>query len=52
MQSRNFSLGVALGEGKTLEEILGERIAVTEGVHTAKALRVMARNNGQCRLGQ
>lgn len=45
MQSRNFSLGVALGEGKTLEEILGERIAVTEGVHTAKALKVMAKNN-------
>ncbi len=45
MQSRNFSLGVQLGEGKTLEEILGDRIAVTEGVHTAKALRVMARNN-------
>ncbi|NQZ14037.1 MAG: NAD(P)-dependent glycerol-3-phosphate dehydrogenase [Alphaproteobacteria bacterium] len=45
MQSRNFSLGVALGEGKTLEEILGDRIAVTEGVHTAKALRVMAKNN-------
>lgn len=45
MQSRNFSLGVALGEGKTLEEILGERIAVTEGVHTAKALRVMSKNN-------
>ncbi len=45
IQSRNFSLGVALGEGKTLEEILGDRIAVTEGVHTAKALRTMARNN-------
>ncbi len=45
MQSRNFSLGVALGQGKTLEEILGDRIAVTEGVHTAKALRVMAKNN-------
>lgn len=45
MQSRNFSLGVALGEGKTLEEILGERIAVTEGVHTAKALKVMAGNH-------
>lgn len=45
MQSRNFSLGVALGEGKTLEEILGDRIAVTEGVHTAKALRLMAREN-------
>jgi glycerol-3-phosphate dehydrogenase (NAD(P)+) len=45
MQSRNFSLGVQLGEGKTLEEILGDRIAVTEGVHTAKALKVMASNN-------
>ncbi len=45
MQSRNFSLGVALGEGKSLEEILGERVAVTEGVYTAEALRVMARNN-------
>jgi glycerol-3-phosphate dehydrogenase (NAD(P)+) len=45
MQSRNFSLGYALGEGKTVEEVLGKRIAVTEGVHTAKALRVMARNN-------
>ncbi len=45
MQSRNFSLGVALGQGKTLEEILGDRIAVTEGVHTAKALTVLARNN-------
>lgn len=45
MQSRNFSLGMALGEGKTVEEVLGERIAVTEGVHTAKALQVMARNH-------
>ncbi len=45
MQSRNFSLGMALGKGQTLEEILGERIAVTEGVHTAKALQVMAGNN-------
>lgn len=45
MQSRNFSLGFELGQGKTLEEILGDRIAVTEGVHTAKALRVMAKNN-------
>lgn len=45
MQSRNFSLGVALGEGKSLDEILEDRIAVTEGVHTAKALMVMARDN-------
>lgn len=45
MQSRNFSLGVALGQGKTLKEILDLRNSVTEGVHTAKALMVMAKNN-------
>ncbi len=42
VQSRNFSLGAALGEGKTLEEILGPRKAVTEGVHTAKAALELA----------
>ncbi len=36
--SRNFSLGEALGEGKSLEEVLNNRVAVTEGVHTAAAL--------------
>lgn len=45
MQSRNFSLGVALGQGQTLEEILAKRNSVTEGVYTAKALAVMAKNN-------
>lgn len=45
MQSRNFSLGVALGQGKTLEEILSGRTSVAEGVFTAKALTVMAKNN-------
>lgn len=45
MQSRNFSLGVAIGEGKKVEDILKDRKSVTEGVHTAKALMVMARNN-------
>lgn len=45
MQSRNFSLGAALGEGKTLQEILAGRVSVTEGVHTAKALVAMAKNN-------
>ncbi len=45
MQSRNFSLGVALGQGQTLEEILSKRNSVTEGVYTAKALTVMAKNN-------
>lgn len=45
MQSRNFSLGVALGQGKALADILARRNSVTEGVHTAKALSVMAKNN-------
>ncbi len=45
MQSRNFSLGAALGKGEKLADILGARNSVTEGVHTAKALVVMAKNN-------
>lgn len=36
--SRNFSLGVALGRGDKLADILGARTAVTEGVATAPAL--------------
>lgn len=46
MQSRNFSLGVALGEGRTLDEILGERKAVTEGVHTASSVMSLAADLG------
>ena len=45
MKSRNYSLGAALGEGKTLEEILSTRKAVTEGVHTAKATLALAKKN-------
>lgn len=37
-QSRNMSLGLALGEGKTLDEIMSSRNAVTEGVHSANAV--------------
>jgi glycerol-3-phosphate dehydrogenase (NAD(P)+) len=37
-QSRNMSLGRALGEGKALADILGSRSAVTEGVYTAGAV--------------
>jgi len=36
--SRNFSLGLALGRGQTLADILAGRSAVTEGVATAPAL--------------
>lgn len=42
MQSRNFSLGVALGSGRPLADILGERKAVTEGVFSARAVIELA----------
>jgi len=42
MQSRNYSLGLALGQGRTLDEILGERNSVAEGVYTASAAVALA----------
>lgn len=42
MQSRNFSLGVALGKGQTLENILKNRTAVTEGIFTARSVCKLA----------
>jgi glycerol-3-phosphate dehydrogenase (NAD(P)+) len=45
-QSRNMSLGRALGEGRSLSEILGARVAVTEGVSTSAALVRLAREYG------
>jgi len=45
-QSRNMSLGRALGEGKSLAVILGGRTAVTEGVYTAAAVVRLARQRG------
>ncbi len=41
-QSRNMSCGLALGKGQTLEQIMGARCAVTEGVATAPALKRLA----------
>ena len=38
MSSRNFSLGYALGQGRSLNAILAGRTGVTEGVATAAAL--------------
>lgn len=46
MQSRNYSLGFELGKGRSVDDVLGARKSVTEGVHTAKAVMVMAQNNG------
>lgn len=37
LQSRNASLGVALGQGQTLDEIMQNRKSVAEGVATATA---------------
>ncbi|MDO9710269.1 NAD(P)H-dependent glycerol-3-phosphate dehydrogenase [Paracraurococcus lichenis] len=44
--SRNTSLGLALGRGRTLPEVLAERVGVTEGVSTAPALVARARAAG------
>jgi len=41
-QSRNYSLGLALGGGQTLAEILGQRNSVAEGVFTASAAVALA----------
>jgi glycerol-3-phosphate dehydrogenase (NAD(P)+) len=41
-QSRNMSLGRALGEGETLENILAARHSVAEGVYTASAVHKLA----------
>ena len=46
LQSRNMSLGIELGQGKSLKEALGNRPTVTEGVYTASALVEMAAARG------
>ncbi len=43
-QSRNFSLGVALGKGEVLADILAARTSVTEGVFSAASVTALARN--------
>ena len=44
--SRNHTVGVRLGKGEKLEEILGSMKAVAEGVRTAKAASGLARRHG------
>lgn len=46
LQSRNFSLGVALGQGQQVAAVLAERRAVTEGVSTAAAVLGLAKSVG------
>jgi glycerol-3-phosphate dehydrogenase (NAD(P)+) len=44
--SRNYSLGVALGRGQRLVDVLAARSSVTEGVATAPALVARAQGSG------
>ncbi len=46
LQSRNMSLGYALGQGRSLSAILEERRTVTEGVHSAAAVAALAARHG------
>jgi glycerol-3-phosphate dehydrogenase (NAD(P)+) len=46
LQSRNTSLGVALGEGKRLADILAARRQVTEGAFSVEAAAALARGLG------
>jgi glycerol-3-phosphate dehydrogenase (NAD(P)+) len=45
-ESRNMSLGSALGEGRSLGEVLKARLSVTEGVYTASAVVEIAAARG------
>jgi len=45
-QSRNMSLGRALGQGQSLDDVLSGRTAVTEGVYTAAAVQRIAAEKG------
>ena len=44
--SRNFSLGKGLGQGKSASELLADRRTVAEGAHTAPVLARAAREAG------
>jgi glycerol-3-phosphate dehydrogenase (NAD(P)+) len=44
--SRNFSLGVGLGQGRSAAELLADRRTVAEGAHTAPVLRAAAADAG------
>jgi glycerol-3-phosphate dehydrogenase (NAD(P)+) len=45
-QSRNMSLGLALGEGQSLEQALAGKRSVAEGYESAPAVRDLARRVG------
>jgi glycerol-3-phosphate dehydrogenase (NAD(P)+) len=41
--SRNFSLGIALGQGKAAAQLLADRATVAEGAHSAAVVQRLAR---------
>lgn len=45
-QSRNMSVGMALGRGETLQEALAGKLSVAEGVASAPAVRELAARKG------
>jgi glycerol-3-phosphate dehydrogenase (NAD(P)+) len=45
-QSRNMSVGLALGRGETLEQALSGKLSVAEGVASAPAVRALASRVG------
>ena len=45
-QSRNMSVGLALGRGQTLQEALAGKLSVAEGVESAPAVRELAQQLG------
>lgn len=45
MTSRNYSLGYEIGMGRSLDEILSERIGVTEGIATSSAVYLMGKKS-------
>ena len=45
-QSRNMSVGLALGRGMTLEEALSGKLSVAEGVESAPAVKELVRKLG------
>jgi glycerol-3-phosphate dehydrogenase (NAD(P)+) len=45
-QSRNYSLGLALGRGQNAAEALAGKLSVAEGVTSAPAVRDLARKLG------
>jgi glycerol-3-phosphate dehydrogenase (NAD(P)+) len=46
LQSRNMSLGAALGKGEALDDVLGARTSVAEGVWTAPSVTALAARMG------